>query len=187
MRPNDELLDGDAGFTQVNARLHPSMLGAGMLADAVNTNLEFGDIRARWAAVSSVWGDVNQFSATPLALARWWEPETGEEALVVITGAARSDGGMGRAWKLTSSTPPVEIPLNGHDVWTTCRLAPARQALVLGRQGNTRHYFNAAAIDTTGDDITLNVTTPDLVNGDRVLFKLCAGATVPLPLQDNTN
>jgi hypothetical protein len=187
MRPPDELNDGDSGFTQVNNRLHPSLLGPGVMAGAVNRTLELGDARARWAALSGVWGDVNAFSSTPLGMARWWEPATGEEALVVITGAARADGGMGRAWRLTSSTAPVEIPLNGHDIWTTGRLVPQRQALVLCRQGNTRHYFNSTAVNAGTDTITLNVTTPDIVNGDRVLFKLLDGATPPLPLQDNTN
>lgn len=187
MRPADQLVDGDNGFTQVNSRLHPSMLAPGVLAGAVNRTLELGDCRARWAAISGVWGDVNRFSGTPLAVARWWEPETGEEALVVVTGAARSDGGMGRAWRITSSSTPVEISLNGHDVWTTCRLVPQRQALLLCRQGNTRHYFKASDINTGTDVITLHLSTPDLVNGDRILFKLCAGATVPVPLIDNTN
>lgn len=180
-------MDGDAGFTQVNARLHPSMLPAGVLAGASNRTLELGDCRARWAAISAVWGDKNLFSGTPLAIGRWWEPITGEEALVVITGAARTDGGMGRAWKLTSSSPPVEISLGGHDVWTTCRLVPQRQALLLLRQGNTRHYFKASDIDTGTDVVTLHLSTPDLVNGDRILFKLVDNATPPLPLQDNTN
>lgn len=187
MRPPDELMDGDSGFTQVNARLHPSMLPAGTLAGAVNRTLELGDCRPRWAAISAVWGDVNLFSGTPLAIGRWWEPITGEEALVVITGAARTDGGMGRAWKLTSSSPPVEISLGGHDVWTTGRLVPQRQALLLLRQGNTRHYFKASDIDTGTDVVTLHLSTPDLVNGDRILFKLVDNATPPLPLQDNTN
>jgi len=99
-------------------RIHASLLPEGRVSSAKNVTFEFGDMRHRWAAVMEVWGNRLNMGGNPLAMARWWEPETGEEALVVITDGERTtDDGIGRAWKVTPGGIPIEIPLNGHDVW----------------------------------------------------------------------
>ena len=90
-----------------------------------------------------------------LAMTRFNDPEA-NDALIVITDEVRSDGGVGRAWRLNGSQSPVEIPLNGHDVWGECRLIQCYNAVVLLRHGAARHYFAASAIDAGTDTITLN-------------------------------
>lgn len=178
--------DGDSGFAGVIDRMHPAQLQPGAVAALENGTLEFGDIRHRWAAVMEVWGHRINMGGAPLACARWFEPDTGEEALVVLTAGARADGGVGRAWRLTPGNVPEEISLNGSDVWTTCRLVSARSGLVLTRFGNARHYFNDAAVNLATDQVTLN-SAAEVVSGDKVTLYQQAQVAPPLPLLPNTS
>ncbi|HRV41522.1 MAG TPA: hypothetical protein P5152_14845 [Candidatus Paceibacterota bacterium] len=119
----------------------------------------------------------------PLAFGRYRDPE-GYDYLVLVTDEARaSDGGWGRAWKLQSGCGPVEIPLNGHDVWGASRLVQSRGALVLLRDGAARYYWTKSGgtpnWDTTQNTLTLN-TTDGLFTGDRVLAQYQQGGVSPL-------
>jgi len=119
----------------------------------------------------------------PLAFGRYRDPE-GYDYLVLVTDEARaSDGGWGRAWKLQSGCGPVEIPLNGHDVWGASRLVQSRGALVLLRDGAARYYWTKSGgtpnWDTTQNTLTLN-TTDGLFTGDRVLAQYLQGGVAPL-------
>lgn len=168
-RPDQFIADADPGFAGMLDRLHPAQLSPGIYASGENCTAEFGDVRHRWAVVMEQWGHADFMPGEPLACARWWEPATGTEALVVITDGIRTDGGRGRAWQVSPGSVPLEIPMNGHDVWGACRLVPTPTGLILTRIGNARHYFNQTAITEAGDTITLNCV-PELVDGDRVYF-----------------
>ena len=105
--------------------------------------------------------------------ARFNDPQ-GLDVLVVATDAWRSgageDGGRGRVWKILDGNVPVEVPLNGNDIDGTCRFIPCFNALVLLRQENERHYFNAAAVaNPAANKIQLNCL-PTWVNGDQVFL-----------------
>lgn len=183
--PGQFLVDGDPGWTGVNDRLHPSQLPQSMAAGARNLRFDYGDARTRWAVNASVWGHASGMGGNPLAMIRWWEPETGTESLVVVTDGARTNG-VGRVWRVRPGTMPVEIPLNGYDVWDTCRLVPARSGLVLLRQGDARWYVATNAVETASDwGLTFNVV-PDVANGDRVLFGVTPGGELPTPLLPDT-
>lgn len=116
-------------------------------------------------------------SQTPCAFVRFNDPQ-GMDTLVLVTNdwrtGAGEDGGRGRAWRLSSGAGPVEISLNGHDVWGTCRLIPCHNGLLLLRQGDERHYFGAAAVGT--NDIQLNAA-PNWSDGDQVFLFLDAQNT----------
>lgn len=93
----------------------------------------------------------------------------GTDSGVLLTDEIRSsDGGRGKAWRIYPGNVPQEIPLNGHDVWSTARLIQCDAQLVLLRHGYERHYFAAAAVNTGTDRILLN-TLPNWVNGDEVV------------------
>lgn len=112
-----------------------------------------------------------------LAMTRFNDPEA-NDALIVITDEVRADGGVGRAWRLNGSQSPVEIPLNGHDVWGECRLIQCYNAVVLLRSGPARHYFAASAIDDAADTITLNTDEVAFATGERVLWGQVDESTV---------
>lgn len=125
-----------------------------------------------------------------LAYKRFNDPN-GFDVAVLLTDDWRDgggeDGGRGRAWRIQSGNAPVEVDMNGHDIWDITRLVPCFNALVMLRQGNERHYVNAAAFASS--KIQLNCA-PAWVNGDRVLFKadltvssVVSGTTPPA---DNT-
>lgn len=183
--------DGDDGFLGVNDRAHPATLPPGMVASASNTRFDHADGRPRWAAVIPAWANAGDMGGDPLFAVRWFDPETGEQAAVVMTNGARSggseDGGVGRCWKLVPGATPVAVSLNGHDCWGACRLVPCRQGLVLLRHGNLRHYWPAANTDTGSNHVTLNVL-PQVLAGDRVLVGVAdPGYTLPAPLQPDTH
>lgn len=134
------------------------------------------------AVTASVVGPKTR-TARPLAFGRYRDPE-GYDYLVLVTDEARSsDGGWGRAWKVQSGCDPVEIPLNGHDVWGASRLAQARGALVLLRDGPARYYWTKNDSTPNWDDeensLTLN-TQAGLFTGDRVLVQYRQGGIAPL-------
>lgn len=129
------------------------------------------------------------YAAQPRAFSRFIDPN-GIDSLVLVTDEWRTDGGgdggRGRAWRILSGNVPVEIPLNGHDVYGEARLVPCFNGLLLLRQDNERHYFQASAVDITNSKITLN-TTPAWNDGDLVLFfafpnSYITGTTPPAPL-----
>ena len=119
------------------------------------------------------------------------DPDTGANALLVAVNEARtSDGGQGKVWCIRPNQSPVEVSLNGHDIYLPVRLIQATNGVVMLRPGNARYYFDSItgivydSIDTEGNDailcendallsqeasteITLNVV-PDLATGDIV-------------------
>jgi hypothetical protein len=62
----------------------------------------------------------------------------------------------------------LEIPMNGHDIYSPVRLMQATNAVVMLRPGNARYYFTGADVNVANKTVTLNVT-PDLQSGDRVV------------------
>lgn len=119
------------------------------------------------------------------------DPDTGANALIVATNEERtSDGGQGRMYCVRPNQSPVEIPLNGHDIYLPVRLIQATNGVVMLRPGNARYYFDYITglvfdtIENEGGDaillendnvlsqeasteINLNVV-PDLGTGDIV-------------------
>ncbi|CAB5195052.1 hypothetical protein UFOVP175_41 [uncultured Caudovirales phage] len=97
------------------------------------------------------------------------DPDTGYQALIVATNEVRtSDGGQGKMYLVRPNQSHVEIPMNGHDIYSPVRLMQATNAVVMLRPGNARYYFTGADVNSTTDTVTLNVT-PDLQTGDRVV------------------
>jgi len=118
------------------------------------------------------------------------DPDTGANAMIVATNEVRtSDGGQGKMYCIRPNQSPVEIPLNGHDIYLPVRLIQATNGVVMLRPGNARYYFDSAGgvADSilledgfallcengnhlTDEDVTqinLNVV-PDLATGDIV-------------------
>ena len=100
------------------------------------------------------------------------DPDTGYQALIVATNEARTlateDGGQGRMYLVRPNQSHLEIPMNGHDIYTPVRLIQATNSVVMLRPGNARYYFTGADVNTGSNTVTLNVT-PDLQSGDRVV------------------
>jgi len=92
------------------------------------------------------------------------DPDTGANALIVATNEERtSDGGQGRMYCVRPNQSPVEIPLNGHDIYLPVRLIQATNGVVMLRPGNARYYF---------DDITgLVLDTIENEGGDAILLE----------------
>jgi hypothetical protein len=128
---------------------------------AQGTTLVMFSLIAGSAVTAQVYGTGN-----PCAFARFNDPG-GFDSLVLVTDEFRTDDGRGRVWRLLAGSAPVEIPLNGHDVWGTSRLVPCNNGLVLLRQGNERVYFGSSAV---GADIITLHAEPAFVTGDRVIF-----------------
>lgn len=113
------------------------------------------------------------------AYKRFNDPVTGTDNGILITDAWRDgageDGGRGRAWRIYPNNGPQEIPLNGHDVWGTARLIQAREAMLLLRHGNERHYFGVADLDAATDKITLHCAPSwGLGTSKRIRFELAS-------------
>jgi hypothetical protein len=97
------------------------------------------------------------------------DPDTGYQALIVATNEVRtSDGGQGMMYLVRPNQSHLEIPLNGHDIYSPVRLIQATNSVVMLRPGNARYYFTGADVNTGSNTVTLNVT-PDLQSGDRVV------------------
>jgi hypothetical protein len=97
------------------------------------------------------------------------DPDTGYQALIVATNEVRTtDGGQGRMYLVRPNQSHLEIPLNGHDIYSPVRLIQATNSVVMLRPGNARYYFTGADVNTGSNTVTLNVT-PDLQSGDRVV------------------
>ncbi len=96
------------------------------------------------------------------------DPDTGYQALIVATNEVRtSDGGQGRMYLVRPNQSHLEIPLNGHDIYSPVRLIQATNSVVMLRPGNARYYFAEADVNTGNNTVTLNVV-PDLATGDIV-------------------
>ena len=97
------------------------------------------------------------------------DPDTGYQGLVVATNEVRtSDGGQGKMYLVRPNQSNLEIPMNGHDIYSPVRLMQATNAVVMLRPGNARYYFTGADVNVADKTVTLNVT-PDLQSGDRVV------------------
>lgn len=97
------------------------------------------------------------------------DPDTGYQALIVATNEARTtDGGQGKMYLVRPNQSHLEIPMNGHDIYSPVRLMQATNAVVMLRPGNARYYFTGADVSVANKTVTLNVT-PDLQSGDRVV------------------
>lgn len=105
----------------------------------------------------------------------------GDDHLVLVTDEWRDfaggDGGRGRAWRIRAGMEPIEIPLNGRDVFGVARLVSCFNGLALIRQDDERHYFQAAAVSAASDYIDLNCV-PNWTAGDLVLFFAITGDTL---------
>lgn len=121
----------------------------------------------------------------PLGYQRFNDPD-GFDSTVLLTDEWRvntnDDGGRGRAWRLVAGNEPVEVPLNGHDLWDTARIVPCYNGLVLLRTGNERHYFTGSLelliSDTSAAADTLTLTlTANLVTGRPVTVTGITGAS----------
>ena len=125
------------------------------------------------------------------------DPDTGANALLVAVNEERSsDGGQGKVWCIRPNQSPVEVSMNGHDIYLPVRLIQATNGVVMLRPGNARYYFDSTGgvADSilledgftllcennnhlTDEDITqidLNVV-PDLATGDIVNVELRPG------------
>ena len=99
------------------------------------------------------------------------DPDTGYQALIVATNEARTlateDGGQGRMYLVRPNQSHLEIPMNGHDIYSPVRLMQATNAVVMLRPGNARYYFTGADVNVANSTVTLNVP-PDMESGDRI-------------------
>jgi hypothetical protein len=168
------IVDGDPGWTKVDTFVPANELDTGVAAEGVNKRFEDGRAWPRFNVNAEPWGVVPQTSNTaqPRAFSRFNDPD-GVDNLVLVTDdwrtGAGEDGGRGRAWRVLSGNAPQEIPLNGHDVYGESRLLPCYNGLVLLRQDDERHYFQATALNGTTNQIQLNCA-PNWQSGDLVLF-----------------
>jgi len=103
-----------------------------------------------------------------LGVLQYRDPDTGANALLVAVNEERSsDGGQGKVWCIRPNQSPVEVPMNGHDIYSPVRLIQATNSVVMLRPGNARYYFTEADVNTGNNTVTLNVV-PDLATGDIV-------------------
>ena len=125
-----------------------------------------------------------------LGVLQYRDPDTGANALLVAVNEERSsDGGQGKVWCIRPNQSPVEVPMNGHDIYLPVRLIQATNGVVMLRPGNARYYFDSTSgiydsilledgfqlLCENGDilsnedssQINLNVV-PDLATGDIV-------------------
>jgi len=74
------------------------------------------------------------------------DPDTGVNALLVAVNEVRtSDGGQGKLWCIRPNQSPVEVPMNGHDIYLPVRLIQATNGVVMLRPGNARYYFDSTS------------------------------------------
>lgn len=120
-------------------------------------------------------GVYQSLPANPVSLENGDSTASGDVTWSALT--AGEDGGRGRAYRILSGNEPLEIPLNGHDVWSMSKLVPTQDGLVCFRDGNERHYFGPAAVDPGADTIQLN-TTPGWKDGDLVFYHAEANSAI---------
>ena len=157
----------------INSLVFPN--GTRCILDDANTNVSMST-----AAISFAGPPVNKnvqfYSSTDaftdiLGVLPFRDPDTGYQALIVATNEARTlateDGGQGRMYLVRPNQSHLEIPMNGHDIYTPVRLMQATNAVVMLRPGNARYYFTGADVNSTNSTVTLNVP-PDMESGDRI-------------------
>jgi hypothetical protein len=94
------------------------------------------------------------------------DPDTGANALLVASNEVRtSDDGQGKVWCLRPNQSPVEVPMNGHDIYAPVRLIQAANGVVMLRPGNARYYFGF----TTGLYDSLLLESNDVPNNNEIL------------------
>lgn len=72
------------------------------------------------------------------------DPDTGANALLVAVNEERTtDGGQGKVWCIRPNQSPVEVPMNGHDIYLPVRLIQATNGVAMLRPGNARYYFDS--------------------------------------------
>lgn len=113
-----------------------------------------------------------------VGMVKYRDKATGKQAMLVASNVARSDGGQGRVYLLRPNQSHLEIPMNGHDFYSTVKLIQCGDSVVMLRPGAARYYFNGTDVSTATNKVTLNVT-PDLQTGDRVIVGQ-AGVEKPL-------
>ena len=156
----------------INSLVFPN--GTRCILDA-NTNVSMST-----AAISFAGPPVNKnvqfYSSTDaftdiLGVLPFRDPDTGYQALIVATNEARTlateDGGQGRMYLVRPNQSHLEIPMNGHDIYSPVRLMQATNAVVMLRPGNARYYFTGADVNSTNNTVTLHVP-PDMESGDRI-------------------
>jgi hypothetical protein len=156
----------------INSLVFPN--GTRCILDA-NTNVSMST-----AAISFAGPPVNKnvqfYSSTDaftdiLGVLPFRDPDTGYQALIVATNEARTlateDGGQGRMYLVRPNQSHLEIPMNGHDIYSPVRLMQATNAVVMLRPGNARYYFTGADVNVANSTVTLNVP-PDMESGDRI-------------------
>ena len=149
--------------------------GTRCILDDANTNVSMST-----AAISFAGPPVNKnvqfYSSTDaftdiLGTLTFRDPDTGYQSLIVATNEARTlateDGGQGRMYLVRPNQSHLEIPMNGHDIYTPVRLMQATNAVVMLRPGNARYYFTGADVNSTNSTVTLHVP-PDMESGDRI-------------------
>lgn len=150
------LADSDPAFYRVDCRTPPHELPRGVAADAMNKRFEDGRAWPRLGTSLGPWGKP-PVVGNVCGYSRFSDPD-GIDTAVVVTddwrNGAGEDGGRGRAYRIVAGNVPLQIPMNGHDIYGVSRIIPCLNAVVLIRQGNERHYFGAAAI--AGSEIQLN-------------------------------
>ena len=157
----------------INALVFPN--GTRCILDDANTNVSMST-----AAISFAGPPVNKnvqfYSSTDaftdiLGTLTFRDPDTGYQSLIVATNEARTlateDGGQGRMYLVRPNQSHLEIPMNGHDIYTPVRLMQATNAVVMLRPGNARYYFTGADVNSTNSTVTLHVP-PDMESGDRI-------------------
>ena len=114
-----------------------------------------------------------------VALLKYRDKTTGNQALIVASNESRSDGGQGRVFLIRPNQSHLEIPMNGHDFYSRVKLIQCGDAVVMLRPGAARYYFDGGDVNATAETITLNAT-PDLQTGDRVVVKSTGSNQKPL-------
>jgi len=181
------LQDGDISFMGVDTFTPAHELPPGLVADAINKRFEDGRAWPRYGVNSQPWGTTG-ISGNICGYARFNDPQ-GFDIQVVLTDDWRTangeDGGRGRAYRVQpGNSPAIPVSLNGRDIWGPTRAIPCYNGLVLLRQGNERHYFQAAAIANSA--IQLNCA-PTWNDGDLVLFDAVGTGYVTTPTISITN
>lgn len=159
----------EVGKTYIYTQGNTEGIGPGNVSPQVPTDVTLSGRFVATQATYWIWGldaDVQgaEITATlfeshnTCAYKRFDDPGTDTDNTILITDEWRTsgDGGKGRAWRIIPGNGPLEIDLNGHDVWDTARLIQCDNAMVLLRHGDERHYFLAADTSAAADTITLH-------------------------------
>jgi hypothetical protein len=111
------------------------------------------------------------------------DQRTGIEMLLVAVNEARSDGGNGNVYvikpgqshrtALGYSTGTAPLDMNGFDFYSTVRMIPCLNSVVMLRQGPERFYFKG---NTVSSNIITTSVAHDLTTGNKVKFGVVPGS-----------